>query len=402
MLRYVALAAVGAVATAAVALRARWSVALARLLRWQAVHTERNSRIVAIVLVAACAAAALWLALLRGSSEKEIAELARALAEAEIVDLDDVPEGSAGAQRLAALQASLDADDLYDLAAPWLRELEPDADVAARTQASYRLWLCAWLLRRMGDSRGDDLALALWRQGDFNRPAIKDGLRTGAQLAAALDDPDARERTAAARILGETAYRAAAAPLAAALSDSDPKVREYAAVALGRVGDAARAPTLEKLLSDPEREVRAAAAEALGRVGTASSVKPLEALYLREDDWQVRLEVVRTLGKIGDPAAGATLIGALSDRHEKVRQAAVVALKRIGPALAPALRETIDKTANPWVRDAAREVLAAVGTSKPKPAPAPAPASAPTPTPTAAPDAAAPRAPDAPAGGGAP
>ena len=366
MLRFLVLAALGGGAAALLALRARWSAPLARRLRWSPEDEERNSRLVLMALLVAVAVAALIIGLARGSLDKEIADLAQALSGAEVTNLDDVPEGSIAASRFAAMQKSADPDDVF-ATAERSRELLEAKESSARTEASYRLWICAWLLRRMGDARGDDLALELWRRGDFIKPAIKDHLRTPEQLAAALEDKDPVERAQAARILGEGWDRKAGPALVVALGDSDATVREYAAVGLGHCGDPRDAPALATLLADPERDVRLAAAEALGRVGTPAVIESLKALYLREDDWQVRSEVVHTLGKIGDPAGGALLVTALADRHDKVREMALTALKRIGPALAPLLDETIATTANAWVREAAKEARAAVGSPPPKP-----------------------------------
>jgi HEAT repeat protein len=366
MLRYVVLAALGVAAAALLALRARWSAPLARRLRWSAEDEERNSRVLLMGLLVTVAGAAIWIALMPFSLDKEIADLAQALSGAEVTNLDDVPAGSIAAKRLEAMQSAADADEVFAAADRFRDRLEAK-EASARTEASYRLWICAWLLRRMGDARGDDLALDLWHRGDFIKPAIKDRLRTPEQLAAALDDKDPIERGQAARILGEVADRKAGPALVVALGDSDATVREYAALALARCGDPRDAPAVARLLADPERDVRLAAAEALGRIGTPSVIEALKALYLREDDWQVRAEVVRTLGKIGDASGGSLLVTALADRHDKVREAALTALKRIGPALAPLLDETIATTANPWVRDAAREARAAVGSLPSKP-----------------------------------
>jgi HEAT repeat protein len=161
-------------------------------------------------------------------------------------------------------------------------------------------------------------------------------------------------REAAAKALGRIGDARAVDALIAALKYISRNVREAAAEALGRIGDARAVEPLIEALKDREVDVHESAAEALVRLG-ASAVAPLIDLLKQEKNGPL-LPAVEVLGKIGDAHAVEPLIGALKNESEKVREAAAIALVRIGsPAIDP-LVNTL-KFENKAVRTAAIAIL---------------------------------------------
>jgi hypothetical protein len=160
-------------------------------------------------------------------------------------------------------------------------------------------------LKTSSGSRRAELVRALGAFGENAGPAVQ-------AVAAALTDPDANIRSAAAWSLSQIG--AAGAPaipaLEKALGDESPRVRSLSAVALRSMGPKAvdAVPALVRALSDPEAYVRAPAADAIGKVGPAAkaAVHPLsERLLTPGEQVYVLRSVAAALGNIGPDAAGA-------------------------------------------------------------------------------------------------
>jgi HEAT repeat protein len=160
-------------------------------------------------------------------------------------------------------------------------------------------------LKQASDSARPATVRALGAFGEDAGPAAGD-------VAAALTDPDAQVRSAAAWTLSQIGRNGAAAvpALARALSDSDPHVRDLAALALQAMGPTAvpAVPELVAALSDPVAYVRAPAADALGAMGPAAraAVHPLAERLLAKDEQGLVLNSIATaLGDIGPEAKDA-------------------------------------------------------------------------------------------------
>jgi hypothetical protein len=113
-------------------------------------------------------------------------------------------------------------------------------------------------------------------------------------------------------------------------SHEDPSVRATAITLLGLVGDSGDAPLAAAALSDPSADVRRAAAEALRRIGTFDDESALRAA-LDDRMHFVRAEAAATLGVIEAPQAVPRLVEiARTDRFRPAR-AAARAVARIDP-----------------------------------------------------------------------
>ena len=128
---------------------------------------------------------------------------------------------------------------------------------------------------------------------------------------------------------------------------------------LGTIGDREVGPTLAGVLrvaADPE--VQLAAIEALGFVGGPMAIPPLEDA-LRASDWRLRAKAATALGSIGDPTVNRALAGRLKDEDWWVRRNSAAALGSLPGG--DQLLLTAMRSADPFVRDAAAEVLADIG-----------------------------------------
>ena len=86
---------------------------------------------------------------------------------------------------------------------------------------------------------------------------------------------------------------------------------------------------LIKALKDSDSDVREAAALALGKIGDKRTVEPLIKALKDSNRWVCAFAAL-ALGKIGDKRAVGPLIKALKDSNKAVRNAAVWALGEIG------------------------------------------------------------------------
>jgi HEAT repeat protein len=177
------------------------------------------------------------------------------------------------------------------------------------------------------------------------------------ELIARLSDPQPRVRKSACEALERMRHANAVEPLIPLLGDGDAGVREAAASALKVLGHASLAEAVlgalsgqpdarEQLrqwiaggdlrpvipvvarLADEDREMREAASAVFAAAG-GPAVEPLIP-YLDDSRWAVRREVVRTLGRIGDPRAVKPLILRLADADPDVRQEAGRVLEAFG------------------------------------------------------------------------
>jgi HEAT repeat protein len=130
------------------------------------------------------------------------------------------------------------------------------------------------------------------------------------------------------------------------MSDSDPQVikqllsdlrnfdkekRRTAVMKLGMVGgdEAIRALIMTVKNHHEDLIVRGRAALMLGKLGDPRAVLPLIQV-LDAPGLQTPLNAAQALGKLGDPRAIQPLLSLLHSSNEKVREAALESLKRLG------------------------------------------------------------------------
>jgi hypothetical protein len=170
----------------------------------------------------------------------------------------------------------------------------------------------------------------------------------------------------AAELLGELPSPEAEAPLAKLLKHADERVRRAAAVSLGKIGTGNAFAALRAALRDESTELRLVAATALGAWKRATSSHSLVVALEGEEDGDVQLQIITTLGRVGTPDAVERLAllaepgGTLFNRKAAaMRLAAVEALGEAGtPAAIEALGALRDDK-DPEVRDAARRLVKA-------------------------------------------
>jgi HEAT repeat protein len=114
-----------------------------------------------------------------------------------------------------------------------------------------------------------------------------------------------------------------------------------------------------------KKELRQAAVEALGRLGPAGpNAVPLLLAALRDKEWCVQWAAGSSLGRIGRPAVEA-LAGCVSDPEEMVRLRSIWTLGSIGRDAAPATPALLQAISDPDWR-IARSALAALGDIGPR------------------------------------
>jgi HEAT repeat protein len=195
-------------------------------------------------------------------------------------------------------------------------------------------------------------------------------------------DPDREVRKAVVQALSGRKDKLSVAALVSALRDSDRELRWRAAKALDAAGwqpandeqsvwravaygeyvkaadfgTVAVEPLIGEL-EDPHSSNRLDVIHSLGRMGDARAIKPLLAA-VSDPDPNIRVAAVDALNGVGDPDVVASLINALKDPSKNVRAVAAAALGSAGDATAvePLLTVLADEE---WaVRKAACDALA--------------------------------------------
>jgi HEAT repeat protein len=165
-------------------------------------------------------------------------------------------------------------------------------------------------------------------------------------LLSLLTDRDEFVRQEAGYALAKTRSRTALSGLSEALTDKKDGVRAAAALALGEIGDEAAIVPLVQVISgqpvsgggkakrkgkkEQNQFVLRAAVMALGQIRSRAAVPALISALGQEDlASDVKREIARSLGLIGDPASVPSLQTALSSADPYLSQAASDALKKI-------------------------------------------------------------------------
>lgn len=211
------------------------------------------------------------------------------------------------------------------------------------------------------------------------RRAYRDALveldRVGVPL---LEDMVGDERWFVVRnmvgILGEIRSADAVEHFARTIRHSDVRVRRETIIALSKFGGEEAVQQLLVGVVDPEPSLRAAAALGLGLTKAGTAVAPLLKRLGEETDQETAIEVIRALGRIGDPRAVPALAerasgGSLFSRTPMpIRLEAIRALGDIGGEGARAVIQKLMRDRHDAVRAAA--LKASEGRQEPDPQPA--------------------------------
>ncbi|MFC2171647.1 HEAT repeat domain-containing protein, partial [Acidobacteriota bacterium] len=149
-------------------------------------------------------------------------------------------------------------------------------------------------------------------------------------LVEALHDEDDWVRRNAARALGSCKDDRALPALLSAAKDDAASVRLQVIRSLGKM-QTVPVGALVLALKDEDPSIRAHAAFLLGKTGLDRSVEYVIAA-LKDEDATVRAQAARGLGMIPGPSSVDPLMTALKDSDKKVREQASLSLQRLGDA----------------------------------------------------------------------
>jgi HEAT repeat protein len=266
------------------------------------------------------------------------------------------------------------------------------------------------LLEEQGEKGGEEAAKDLVSKGEEKNVEVVSGAirylsAIGAQglsplLAPFVDAPEGAVSSAAIRALGRSGDPANAPLLIARLKSAefsdarkadvilalgdlkDPTAvdvlirvvanadegtvrRMYAADSLGKIGDARALPALKALFGERDALLRAYAASALAPF-SLDEIFPLLLQGLKDENWKVRLQCARSIGRALAPEQASAALPILSykarfDPASQVRIEAIHALGEIGgeAALSFLIELYTKKEDPPATREAALAVLVA-------------------------------------------
>jgi HEAT repeat protein len=147
--------------------------------------------------------------------------------------------------------------------------------------------------------------------------------------------------------------------------DEDPDVAEASSKALVKIGQPAIPELIQSMKNDPfvfkTEPGLSGASKVLAMMNESALNKVVVAL--KNDDYRIRVNAAKVLGKIGDEKAVKSLCNALSDETWRVRVNARWALQEIG---APAVKSliTLLEIENPQLREAAAMALGNIKDSR--------------------------------------
>ena len=134
-------------------------------------------------------------------------------------------------------------------------------------------------------------------------------------------------------------------------------VRSHVVEALVRNGAGVVAPLIEQLRAE-DLDTRQAAVVALGRIGDRRATAPLVAAL---GERELTMVAAGALARLGDGAAFEALIRRLGDPDAAVRQAVIAALNSIGHSEMPSRVVTLLSDADPIVRESALKIAGYFG-----------------------------------------
>ena len=143
---------------------------------------------------------------------------------------------------------------------------------------------------------------------DNNDPFIHTKIKT---LLNTLQSEGEDESRTAAITLAVLPHKHTVPPLLKLLKKNSAKIRQNAVWALSFCGDNTIAPQIEPLLNDKNTIVRREAVLALKRLGAAQSLQALTDRFQRETDINVKYDIARALGTLGNQGSAFPLLETL-------------------------------------------------------------------------------------------
>ncbi|MBV9774556.1 MAG: HEAT repeat domain-containing protein [Gemmatimonadetes bacterium] len=164
-------------------------------------------------------------------------------------------------------------------------------------------------------------------------------------------------------ILGEVRSAEALEHFARTIVHPDARVRRETVLALTKLGGEESVPLLLKAVADPDPDIRGTAAMGLGLARVPAAVAPLLLRLGQESNAEAELEIIRALGRLGDPRAVPALAeragsgGWLSRRPAAQRVEAIRALGAIGGDRVRPVLQGLAGDKSPEVREAVQRAL---------------------------------------------
>jgi len=186
--------------------------------------------------------------------------------------------------------------------------------------------------------RGDAVATV---RASAGRAIGRLGLRDAVpDLVTGLADADASVRIVAAAALWRLPDPSAVPALVTGLRDTDASVRQWCALAVGVTEDRRAAAPLTQALTDSVSDVRLEAVRSLARIGDPVALEPLTRVALNDrESLETRLEAVNAIASVQSPDRANALVRLLEVSNAEVRVQVVRALGQVGDALViPPLR----------------------------------------------------------------
>ncbi|MFL5493993.1 MAG: HEAT repeat domain-containing protein [Gemmatimonadales bacterium] len=263
----------------------------------------------------------------RGPSRLQVVSLAGGLALLTLVVGAASPVPRAAAPRGSAM--ARDSNPTDDRAAVLARTLRTDSSAAVRRVAAWGLSSYATTevgLPALIGALGRDADASVREMSAWALAEAQSGSAATAALAKAVrTDRDPAVHATAVWALGELGDETAVETLVGVLSDSDPAVREVAAWSIGGCRPERAPGALIAALSDRDLRVRRSAAWALYTIEDASAASAIEAAFQREHDAELRRDLVKALGAMGDGSVDA-LQRLVGSADPEIRREAVTAL----------------------------------------------------------------------------
>lgn len=158
-------------------------------------------------------------------------------------------------------------------------------------------------------------------------------------ISACFNDSEASVVLAAVNALAAMESGAAVTPMIAALKLEEPAARITAAQALGRLKARSAVKPLIEMLDTPNEEELLAVIASLAKIGSEKASQPVVEKLASSSSIKVRKACIDALSATGGPVALKTLVDALADSNDLIREAATTSLIKIGDPAIPSIMD---------------------------------------------------------------